>query len=439
LDRSIQHVRYVLRKLARTPVFTLTAVGTLALGIGANSAIFTVVNGILLKPLPFERPAELVGVWHTAPGLGFDQVNQSPAMYLTYREEGRVFQDIALWDNRTASITGLEEPEQVRTMMVTDGFFPLLEVTPAVGRIFSPQDDAPDAPLTAMLSHGYWQRALGGDPSVVGRSLEVNGRSREIIGVLSEDFSFLRYEPAVWVPAQFDPAELSVGNFDYQGIARLKPGVTLAQANADVERLIPRSVEKFPGGITLPMLQDARMASDVHPLKDDVVGDVGRYLWVLLGTVAIVLLIACANVANLFLVRSEGRTREMAVRTAMGAGRARVTGELLMESLVLGLLGGLAGLALAYGGIRILVGIAPENLPRLSEITLDPVVLLYTVGLSVFAGLVFGLFPILRYGRLNLVSALKEGGRGSSSGKERHRARSASIRPSWTDWPRSPA
>jgi predicted permease len=427
LDRSIQHVRYVLRKLARTPVFTLTAVGTLALGIGANSAIFTVVNGILLKPLPFERPAELVGVWHTAPGLGFDQVNQSPAMYLTYREEGRVFQDIALWDNRTASITGLEEPEQVRTMMVTDGFFPLLEVTPAVGRIFSPQDDAPDAPLTAMLSHGYWQRALGGDPSVVGRSLEVNGRSREIIGVLSEDFSFLRYEPAVWVPAQFDPAELSVGNFDYQGIARLKPGVTLAQANADVERLIPRSVEKFPGGITLPMLQDARMASDVHPLKDDVVGDVGRYLWVLLGTVAIVLLIACANVANLFLVRSEGRTREMAVRTAMGAGRARVTGELLMESLVLGLLGGLAGLALAYGGIRILVGIAPENLPRLSEITLDPVVLLYTVGLSVFAGLVFGLFPILRYGRLNLVSALKEGGRGSSSGKERHRARNGLV------------
>jgi predicted permease len=417
----------VVRKLLRTPVFTATAVGTLALGIGANSAIFTVVNSVLLRPLPFDRPEELVGVWHSAPGLGFDQVNQSPAMYLTYRDEGRVFQDIALWDHRTASITGLDEPEQVAAMLVTDGFFPLLGVTPALGRIFTAADDSPEAPPTVMLSNRYWRRAMGADPGVVGKMLQVNGTSREIIGVLPEDFAFLRHEPAVWYPAQFDPSQVTVGNFDYQGIARLNPGVSLEQADADVERLVPRSVERFPGGITLAMLEDARFAANVHPLKEDVVGDTGSVLWVLLGTVGMVLLIACANVANLFLVRAEGRTREVAVRTAMGAGRGAVARQFLAESLVLGLVGGALGLGLAYAGVRVLLGLAPENLPRINEIGIDPVVLLFTFGISVLAGLLFGLFPVVRYGGVSLVSALKEGGRGSSVGRERHRARNGLV------------
>jgi predicted permease len=422
-----QQLRTVLRKLARAPLFTATAVGTLALGIGANAAIFAVVNGVLLKPLPFDEPDELVGIWHTAPGLGFDRVNQSPAMYLTYRDEGRVFDNMAVWDNRTATVTGLDEPEQVRSMIVTDQFFPMLRVRPHMGRVFSTEDDNAGAPITAMISHGYWQRALGGDPDVLGRSLEVDGRSREIIGVLPEGFTFLRYEPAVWVPAQFDPATTFVGNFDYQGIARLAPGTSFAQANAEVERLIPRSVENYPGGLTLAMLEDARFGADVHPLKDDVVGDMGRLLWVLLGTVGMVLLIACANVANLFLVRAEGRTREVAVRTAMGAGRGHVARQFLGESLVLGVLGGIGGLVLAFGGLRLLLALAPDTLPRVEEIGLEPVVLAFTLGISVVAGLLFGLFPVIRYGRVNMISALKDGGRGGSAGRERNRARNGLV------------
>lgn len=427
MEDTAKAIRYAFRKLRRAPAFTAAGAATLALGIGANAALFTVVNGVLLKPLPFDDPDELVGVWHTAPGLGFEQVNQSAAMYFTYREEGRAFQDIALWDDRTVSITGLDEPEQVGAMLVTDGFFPLLRVQPRVGRVFTAEDDAPGAPLTAILGHGYWQRAFGGDPGVVGRTLNVNGRSREIVGVLPEGFGFLRFQPAVWMPAQFDRALTTVGNFDYQGIARLRDGVNLEQANADVTRLIPRSVENFPGGLTLSMLREARFGADVHPLKDDVVGDLGRMLWVLLGTVSIVLLIACANVANLFLVRAEGRAREVAVRTAMGASRGDVARQFLAESVVLGLLGGAGGLILAHGGIRLLLATAPDTLPRVREITVDPAVWVFTLGVSVLAGLLFGVFPVVRHRRLEMATALKEGGRGGSTGKERHRARNGLV------------
>jgi predicted permease len=427
VDNSAQHLRLALRKLMRAPLFTLTAVVTLGVGIGANTAIFSVVNGVLLKPLPYDDPGALIAMWHEAPGLDLPLLNQSPATYLTYRADTRLLDDVALWNDSGAQVLVGDQPEQVETLMVTDGFLPLLGVDPVVGRRFSAEDDAPGAPPTVMLTHGYWERAFGGDPAAVGRTLSVYGNPREIIGVLPEGFRFLNADPAFLYPAQFDPAEVMMGNFSYQAIARMKAGVTVEQVAAEVQRLLPVAVERYPGPVTQSMLEQARMAGIIRPLKEDVVGDVRTVLWVLLGTVGIVLLIASANVANLFLVRAEGRIRDVAVRTAMGADRRDIASQFLTESVVLGLLGGVAGIGLAWAGLRVLLSMAPSQLPRMEEIALDPVVLAFTAVISVGAGLLFGLFPLLRYGSPNLVTSLKEGGRGGSQGRERHRARNGLV------------
>jgi len=422
-------MRYVLRKLTRAPMFAVISVVTLALGIGANTAVFSVVNGVLLKPLPFEDPDRLVGIWHEAPGLGFDLFNQSPALYFTYREEGRVFEESGMWDNSQYTITGIDEPLEVAAMRVTDGTLPLLGVQPAVGRVFTAEEDTPEGPETVILSNGFWQTHYGGDPGAIGETLLVDGRSREIIGVMPADLQFLDYDPAIYLPFRFDRSEVFFGNFSYQGIARLRPGVTIEQANADVERMIPITLESFPlpPGFTEEMLGDAEFGANLRPLKLDAVGNVGSMLWVLLGTMGLVLLIACANVANLFLVRAEGRQREMAIHTALGASRGEVARVFFTESIALGIIGGILGLGLAYAGIRLLVTMGPQGLPRLDEISIDPIVLLFTLGISLFAGLVFGLFPVVKYGGASMVNALKEGGRGSSSGKERHRARNTLV------------
>ncbi|HET7217400.1 MAG TPA: ABC transporter permease [Vicinamibacterales bacterium] len=419
----------IVRRLLRAPTFTAVAVFTLALGIGANTAIFSVVRGVLLKPLPFQDPDALVGVWHTAPGLGFPLMNQSPATYFTYRDEAKVFEDIGLWDNTAVSVTGSGEPERVQGLLVTDGTLPLLGVNPMLGRRFTKDDDSPRTPERVMLTHAYWQRKFGGDQGIIGKQVIVDGKPREIIGVLPASFRFLNQNPQLVLPFRFNRAEVFVGNFSYQGVARLKPGVTLEQANADIARLIPTVPDRFPlpGGFTRKMFDDVRIGANVRPFSADVIGDVGRVLWVLLGTVGLVLLIACANVANLFLVRAEGRQQELAIHAALGAGARRIAWELLSESLTLALVGGLVGLALAYGGIRTLVANAPEGLPRVAEIGIDPWVLLFTLGVSVVAGLLFGVIPVLKFATPNLAGALKEGGRLSSAGRERHRARNALV------------
>ena len=417
----------LVRRLLRYPVFTLIAVSTLALGIGANTAIFSLVNGILLRPLPYENPDELVGVWHAAPGLGFDLINQSPALHYTYEEEGRSFAEIGMWAHTSTSVTGVQEPEQIHGMMVTEGTFRALRVQPTLGRRFTAEDDSPGTPQTVILSHQYWETRFGADPGILGTTLDVAGVSREIIGVMPPGFRFLDYAPSLYLPFRFDRTQLFVGNFSYQGLARLNPGITLEQAQADVGRMLPLAVEKFPGGIDLALLEDARLASNLRPLQTDVVGDVGTVLWVLLGSVGMILLMACANVANLFMVRAEGREREMAVRTAMGASRSVVAREFLKESLTLGLLGGAVGLALAWGGLQLLLAMGPQQLPRLAEVALDARVLLFTVALSLLSGAFFGMFPVLKYRREGLVGALKEGGRGGGAGRSRHRARNALV------------
>ena len=422
-------MRHALRRLLANPAFALTAAITLATAIGANALIFSVVNGVLLKSLPYPDPQRLVGVWHVAPGIVPGPMNQAPSTYFTYRDEGQVFVDIGLWDDTTVTVTGRGEPEQIEALAVTDGTLPLLGVRPALGRTFTKEDDAPGPADTVMLSHTYWMRLFNGNPQAIGQSLMVNGRGREIIGVLPEDFRFLRYNPSVVYPFRFNRAELMLGNFSFQGVARLKPGVSIEQANADIARLIPTLYGRFrlPPGFTREMFEAVRLGPLVRPLEVDVVGDIGGMLWVLLGTVGIVLLVACANVANLFLVRAEGRQRELAVRMALGAGTKRVAGELLAESVVLGLFAGVLGVGLAYGGIRLLVYLQPARLPRLAEITLDPIVLAFTLAVSVLAGLLFGVIPVLKYARPQLANALKENGRGSSDGRERHRARNTLV------------
>jgi predicted permease len=402
---------------------------TLGVGIGANTAIFSVVYGVLLKPLPFHDPDHLVGVWHSAPGMNFPVLNQSPATYLTYRDDNRVFVDIGLWDTTAVSVTGTGEPERVEALLVTDSVLPVLNVHPLVGRSFDAEDDSPRSPERVMLSHAYWQRKFGGDPAISGRGIVVDGRPREIIGVLPAGFSFLGRSPQLVLPFRINRAEVFIGNFSFQSLARLKPGVTIEQANADIARMIPLVVERFPlpQGFTRQMFEEVRLAPNVRPLTQDVVGDVGRVLWVLLGTVGLVLLIACANVANLFLVRAEGRQQELAIHAALGAGSQRIAWELLSESLTLGFLGGAVGLLLAYSGVRLLVAAAPEGLPRVEAIGIDLIVLLFTVAISLAAGLLFGLLPVLKYATPRLASALKEGGRLSSAGRERHRARNALV------------
>ena len=419
----------IARRLMRAPTFTVVAILTLAVGIGANTAIYTVVRGVLLKPLPFHEAERLAGVWLSAPGISIPSMNLSPAAYFIFREEGRVFDDIGLWDNGSASVTGRGEPERVRILLVTDGTLKLLRVTPALGRILSAEDDSPKGPERALLAHGYWQRKFGSDPAVIGQTVMLDGRPREIVGVLPADFRFLDQDPQFVLPFRFNRATLHAANFSYQGVARLKPGVTLAQANADVARLLPLLPERFPipGGFTRQMWDDVKLGPNVRPFSVDAIGDIGRVLWVLLGTVGLVLLIACANVANLFLARAESRQQELAIHAALGAGSRRVAWELLSESLTLGLVAGAAGLALAYAGVRALVANAPSGLPRVAEIGIDPIVVLFTLALSIVAGLLFGAIPVLKFARPNLASALKEGGRLSSAGRERHRARNTLV------------
>ena len=424
-SRSIRHV---VRRLSRAPLFTSVAVLTLALGIGANAAIFSLVNGVLLQPLPFEDPERLVGVWHTAPGLGFDEVNQSPALHFTYREESRVFAEVGLWDNSAGALTGLDKPERIETLEVTEGTLPMLGVRPVLGRSFTAEDDSPAGAKTVLLAHAFWQTRFGGDPEILGETLTIDGEPREVIGVLPDDFRFLNAKPLAVLPFSFDRSKIDgVGNFSYQGIARLRPGATVEQANTDVERMIHVALERYPNDLSAGMFAQARFGAAVRPLMRDAIGNVGDVLWVLLGTVGLVLLIACANVANLFLVRADARSREMAIRAALGAGRLRLAREFLEESALLGVAGGVLGLLLAQGGLRLLVSMGPRSVPRLEEVSLDASVLAYTLLLSVLASLLLGLLPAFRHLRAEQTDGLKEGGRGSSDGPARRRVRAALV------------
>ena len=424
-------LKHIFRRMFRAPMFTGIALVTLALGIGANTAIFSVVNGVLLKPLPFPQAESLVGVWHAAPGIPEvgSTLNCSPTMYFTYNDESNTFERFGMWTDGTESVTGLAQPEQVRSLYVTEKTLQVLGIQPTKGRGFSAADDKPGAVATAILSYGYWQRRFGGDPTAIDRTINIDAVPTRIIGVMPQDFRFLDIDPEILLPLKFDRSKVFLGNFSYQGIARLKPGVTLEQANADVARMLPIWLRSWPTppGMDRKIFENARLAPKLQPLKKEVVGDIGTVLWVLMGTIGLVLLIACANVANLLLVRAEGRQQELAIRAALGAGWGSIAKDMLLESLTLGLLGGALGLAFAYAALKVIVAMGPDTLPRIQEIGIDPTVLLFAVAVSLFTSLLFGMVPVLKYAGPHIAGALRGGGRSSSHSVERHRARNTLV------------
>jgi len=427
-------IRYGLRALSHSPVFAVIALLTIAIGIAANTAVFSVVNSVLLKPLNYPKSEELVALHQVAPGAeGLADFESglllSPSMYVTYSEHNQTFQSLGVWISDTANVTGLAEPEQVRTVAVSDGVFETLNVAPAVGRWLSPPDQVPNGPRRVMLSYGYWQRRFGGDPAVIGRNITIDSQPREIVGVMPNGFQFVDADFDLAAPLSFDRGKLILAGFGFHGIARLKPGATIAQANADLTRMLSIWMDSWSNGPgTNPQIYETwKITPMIRPLKQELIGNVGELLWVVMGTIGVVMLIACANVTNLLLVRVEARQQELAVRAALGAGWTRIVRTLLVESLMLGLTGGIAGLGLAYAGVRLLVAIGPSNLPRLNEIALDGRTLAFTVVLSLLSGLLFGLIPALKYAGPRSTLAPQNSGRTISVSREQHRARNVLV------------
>jgi predicted permease len=416
LENLRQDLRYSARAFRKQPGFAATAVLILALGLGATTAIFSLVYGVLLKPLPFDEPQALVTLRQDAPR--FAGLNQGPATYFTYRENQQSFEDVGAWDGASVSITGSgETPERVAALMVRSSTLSLLRVQPQLGRPFGAEDDLPGGPPRAILTAGYWQRRFGGAEDIVGRLITINGTPTEVIGVLPPSFKFLSERPAVLLPLPLDPSAPRFISFGFQGLARLKPGVTLEQANADVAHMI---------SLLPPIFAPLELRPNVSPLADEVTGNVAEVLWILLAAVGVVLLIACGNVANLFLVRAEARHQELATRAALGASRGRLARTLLTESVVLGMAGGVLGVVLASLGLALLRAIGPAQLPRLDDVGIDPTILLFAAAVSVLSGVLFGLFAVARYGNPG-VAMLKGSRRSGGDAPERNRARNAVV------------
>ena len=424
-----------LRRLRNSPGFATTVILTLAIGIGTNTAVFSVVNSILIKPLPYPEPEQLVALNLNAPGApGLadfrDGLRLSASMYLTFAGHNRTFQSVGVWQPATANVTGLAQPEQVNTVLMSDGVLQTFAVPPAAGRWLDVTDQDPGGARRVMLGYGYWQRRFGGDRSVVGRIIELDSQPREIVGVMPRGFSILNYDFDLLVPLAFDQHNQTAAGFIYRGIARLKPGVSIATADADVARLLNvwmASWRNCPKCDTYFYL-NWKIGPALRPMKDEILGGMGAALWVVMGTIGVVMLIACTNVANLLLVRADARQQELAVRAALGAGRARIMRELLVESLLLGLFGAIGGMAVAASGLRLLQTIGPANLPRLSEIGLDGWSLGFALALAVSSGLFFGSIPALKYAKMRaLISLRAGGGRTSSPSRERQRGRSALV------------
>jgi predicted permease len=418
----LRDLRLAFRSLTRCPMFTGVVVIVLALGIGATTAIFALVDAVILSPLPYDDADRLISVRHSAPGRGLQDVGQCAAWHLTYEDEGQFFDDIGMWRSSAAAVTGAGDPEVVSLMLATSGVFRTLRLDPVIGRGPTPDDEVMDAPNAMFLSFGYWQTRFGGDEDVVGTTLEINGDPWEIAGVMPASVRSLGSDPNLIIVMRFDRESLFVGNIGWNGVARLREGVTLEQAAADALRVLPSAWEKFPGGPVASSSGVSDYAPLFEPLQDRLVGSAANLLWVLLGGVSVVLLIAWANVANLFLVRAEVKGTDMAVRAAIGASRGRVAWEYLKESTLLALLGGTAGLVLATLCVRVLVAFNLARLPRLEEVSISPYVVLFAFAVSLASGFFFGLFPALTRGHKALASALKQSGQGAMRGRERRRA-----------------
>ena len=429
-----QDIRYALRRLRRTPGFAITVLLTLAVGIGANAAVFSVINRVLLHPLPYPESDRVVALWLNAPGAGglasfSSGLQLSPSMYFTFLQQNQTFQDLGIWTPGMANVTGIARPERVRTASVSGGVLETFEVPAVVGRWFSAADQDPRGSKTVMLNYGYWQRRFGGDPSVIGRIVQVDSQPRAIVGVMPRNFRIADRDFDLLLPLALDPAHQKLAPFGYDGIGRLKPGISLPQADADIARLIPVWMDSWSNGPgTNPHYYRIwRITPNFHSLKQQVIGNVSGVLWVVMATVGLVMLIACANIANLLLVRAESRQHELSVRAALGAGRLRIARELLLESVALSLTGGVISIGVAWAGLSLLVAIGPANLPRLAEITFDARSLAFTFMLALFSGLLFGAIPAWRYARARLSLTMDSSSRTASASRARHRSRSLLV------------
>lgn len=427
-------VKFAALRLGRSPGFASTVVLTLAIGIGANTAVFSVLNSVLIKPLPYPTAEELVSVRLIAPGAAglanfSDGLRLSPSMYFTFAEHNRTFQSLGVWASGTANVTGLAEPEQVHTALISDGVLQTLSVPPTVGRWLTQSDQNPHGRKAVMLSYGYWQRRFGGQRSAIGRSIAIDSQPREIVGVMPQGFRLVNADFDLLVPLAFDRNKQILAGFGYQGIARLNPGIEIARADADIARMLPIWMDSWSNGPgTNPHFYEVwKITPALRPLKQEVVGNISNVLWVVMATLGLVMLMACANVANLVLVRTDVRQQELAIRAALGAGRARIARDLLTESVLLGLLGGVCGVGIAYGSLRLLIAIGPANLPRLGEISLDLQALLFTLTLSLLSGLLFGLIPVLKYAGPRTPLALASAGRTASVSRDRHHSRNLLV------------
>ena len=400
VEHCWQDVREAVRMLCRNPGVTTLAILTLALGVGASTATFSLVNGVLLRPLPFPEQHRLVAVGHVTESAGaVNHVFLSSASYLVYRDESQTLSDLAVYFPTGINLSGIEPALRIEGAGVSHNLLPTLGVVPALGRAFAAADDSAGAARVVIISHRFWQQAFGGDGGILGTTVRLDESDAEIVGVMPPTFSFPDDTVDVWYPLRADPGKARNVNFAYRGIGRLAPGVSLAQAEADLDRLFERPFDLYRNeGVSATQLRGMGFQVDVEPLRETLVGDVGDVLWVLMASVGLILLVACANVANLFLVQSEQRERELALRAALGASWGRQVSQFLAQSLVVGLLGGVAGLVFALGGVRLLVMFAPEHWPRLSEVAIDGRVLGFAAAVSILGAAFRFVFciPILR-------------------------------------------
>ena len=417
LTDFFQDLRYAFRMQLKNPAFTIVAVIALALGIGANTAIFSVVNSVLLRPLPYKDPERLVMVWEDASKFGYPRDTPAAANYVDWRNQNTVFEGMAAIADESFNLTGTGDPERLEGRLVSANLFPLLGVDPQLGRTFTATEDQPGSNHVVLLSHALWQRRFGGDNSIVGKSINLNGETYTVIGVMPARFEFPSIDDQVWAPIAFTAEDSVNRNRHYlQVLARLKPGTTLEQAQTEMRTIGARLQQQYPDSNT-----DLGVA--VTSLHEHLVGDIKPALLILLGAVGLVLLIACANVANLLLARAAVRQKEIAVRVALGARRQRLIRQFLTESILLSTVGGVVGLAVAFGGLMLLRTFIPENISQAGQISIDLKVLGFTFLVSVVTGLIFGLAPALQAARFNQTETLKEGGRDSATGSSGKRIR----------------
>jgi putative ABC transport system permease protein len=426
LDTLWQDVRFGVRMLAKNPGFAAVAVLTLGLGIGVNTAIFSVVNAVLVRPLPFENPDQLVMIWQTNPQKGISQDLVSPPNLHDWQQQSHTFGQIAAFNPRGFSLTGTGEPEHLPGTFVSVELFPMLGANPLLGRNFLPDEGRPGGNRAVIISFALWQRRFGGDPDLVGKSLTLNGAIYTVVGIMPAKFQFPIQGQfpipvsEVWAPLAIDPAQVNRGSRELFTIGRLRPGVSIEEAQAEMATIAQRLAEQYP---------DSNRGMGVHIVgyHQQLTGNLRAALFILLGAVVFVLLIACANVANLLLARAATRQRELAIRTALGAGRSRLMRQLLTESVLLSLLGGALGLALALWNFNAIVAALPPHMPRAAEIQIDWQVLVFTFAVAAMTGVIFGLVPALQASSLNLNEALKESGGKGTGGFVRHRVRSLLV------------